>query len=73
MKSFRQLGPSQTSKMERKNVKPLTIFAKALSWMYDWVLNTSLQGFVQDAPRKELAIVECCINNKLALSGATDT
>ena len=24
--------------------------------MYDWVLNTPLEGFVQDAPRKELAI-----------------
>ena len=30
--------------------------------MYDWVLITPLEGFVQDAPRKELAIapvVEC--------------
>ena len=24
--------------------------------MYDWVLNTPLEGFVQDAPREELAI-----------------
>ena len=30
--------------------------------MYDWVLNTPLEGFVQDALREELAIapaVEC--------------
>ena len=30
--------------------------------MYDWVLNTPLEGFVQYAPREELAIapvVEC--------------
>ena len=30
--------------------------------MYDWVLNTPLEGFVQDTPRKELVIapvVEC--------------
>ena len=30
--------------------------------MYDWVLNTSLKGFVQDAPRKEPAsapVAEC--------------
>ena len=49
--------------------------AKAPSWMYDWVLNTLLEGFVQDATRKELAIgpaVECCINIKLALSSTTD-
>ena len=24
--------------------------------MYDWVLNTPLEGFVQDAPSKELVI-----------------
>ena len=24
--------------------------------MYDWVLNTHLEGFLQDAPREELAI-----------------
>ena len=24
--------------------------------MYDWVLNTPLEGFVHDAPREELAI-----------------
>ena len=24
--------------------------------MHNWVLNTPLEGFVQDAPRKELAI-----------------
>ena len=30
--------------------------------MYDWVLNTPLEGFEQDIPRQELAIppaVEC--------------
>ena len=30
--------------------------------MYDWVLNTPLEGFVHDDPREELAIppvVEC--------------
>ena len=30
--------------------------------MYDWVINTPLEGFVQDHPREELAIasvVEC--------------
>ena len=30
--------------------------------MYDWVLNTPLEGFVQDAAREELAIallLEC--------------
>ena len=44
--------------------------------MYDWVLNTPLEGTVEDAPRKELVIapdVECCITNKLALSSARDT
>ena len=25
--------------------------------MYDWVLNTVSEGFVQDVPREELAIV----------------
>ena len=24
--------------------------------MYDWVLNTSLEGFAQDAPQEKLAI-----------------
>ena len=50
--------------------------------MYDWVLNTPLEGFVQDAPREELAIalvVECfttvskSTTNKLAVSSTTDT
>ena len=30
--------------------------------MYEWALNTPLKGFVQDAPREELAtapVVEC--------------
>ena len=30
--------------------------------MYDWVLDTPLEGFVQDAPREELdtvLVVEC--------------
>ena len=38
--------------------------------MYEWALSMSLESFVQDAPRKELAIgpvVECCITNKLAV------
>ena len=38
------------------------VFAKAPFWMNDCVLNTSLEGFVQNAPREELAIapvVEC--------------
>ena len=34
---------------------PSTIFTRGLFWMYDWVLNTSLEGFAQDAPREELA------------------
>ena len=42
--------------MEREYAKPLTIFAKALSSMYDWVLYTPLVGFVQDAPRKDKQI-----------------
>ena len=33
-------------------LKPWTIFAKATSKMYDWDLNTSLEDFVQDAPKK---------------------
>ena len=51
--------------------------------MYDWVLNTPLEGFAQDAPREELAIaliVECLtttawqnISNKLATSSTTET
>ena len=51
--------------------------------MYDWVLNTPLKGFTQDAPREELAIAligECLttiawqnITNKLAISSTTDT
>ena len=38
-----------------KGLKPL-YFAKPPSWMYEWVLNTLLEEFVQDGPRKELAI-----------------
>ena len=44
--------------------------------MYDWILNTPLEGFVEDASRKKLVnhpVVECCITNKLALSSATGT
>ena len=26
------------------------------SWMYNWIRNTPLEGFIQDAPREELAI-----------------
>ena len=37
--------------------------------MFEWVLNTPLDGFVQHAPRKELAIT---ISNKLAVSSTTD-
>ena len=69
------LGSSETSKMERKYFKPLTISAKGRSWMYDWVLNTPLEGFVQDVTRKELAIgpvVEGCITNKLASNSTTN-
>ena len=46
----------------RKYLKESTIFLRGPSWMYDWVLNTPLKSFVQDAPRIELAIapvVEC--------------
>ena len=52
------LDPSQISEIElfRKLLKPLTILAKAPSWMYDWVLNTPFEGFLQDAPREGLAI-----------------
>ena len=47
--------------------------------MYEWVPNTPLERFVQDASRKELAIalVKKCFafitNNKLAVSSTTDT
>ena len=44
--------------------------------MYNWVLNTALEEFVQDASRKEpalLSVVSYCINNELALSSTTDT
>ena len=43
-------------------LKPLTIFAKASFWIYDCVLNTPLEGFVQDVPREQLSIapvVDC--------------
>ena len=40
-----------------KYLQQLTIFAKFQSWMYDWVLNRPLDGFAQDAPREEPAIV----------------
>ena len=42
----------------------LTFFEKAPFWMCEWVLNTSLEDFVQDAPRKKPAIahaVQCLI------------
>ena len=49
--------------------------------MYDWVLSTALEGFVQDAPREERAtapVVECLtatawktITNELAVSSTT--
>ena len=46
--------------------------------MYDWVPNTPLERFVQNAPRKELAIapVKKCFaftTNKLAVSSTTET
>ena len=52
--------------------------------MYDWVLNTPLEGFVQDAPREQLAIapvVESLTTtswqkhhqDKLCVSSTTDT
>ena len=43
--------------MGEYGLKPLTFFAKAPSWMYDWILNTSLEHFVQHPPQKELVIV----------------
>ena len=38
-------------------------FAKATSWTFDWVPNTPLERFVQNAPQKELAIapVQKCL------------
>ena len=49
--------------------------------MYDWVLDTSLDGFVQDAPQEELdtaPVVESLTGTawftiKLAVSSTTDT
>ena len=46
--------------------------------MYDWIPNTPLEHFVQNAPRKELAIapVKKCFaftTNKLAVSSTTET
>ena len=46
----------------RQYLKPSTILTRGPPWMYDWVLNTPLKGFVQDTPREELAtapVVEC--------------
>ena len=43
-------------------LKAVNIFTRGPSWMYEWALNTPLKGFVQDAPREELAtapVVEC--------------
>ena len=34
----------------QKHLKALAFFAKPQPWMYFWVLNTSLEGFVQQAP-----------------------
>ena len=36
----------------QKYLKPLIFFGKAPSWMYKKVLNTPLEGFVWDSPRK---------------------
>ena len=43
--------------------KPPTFYAKAPPWSYHRVLNTPLEVFLQDAPRKQLAIaaVEKCL------------
>ena len=51
--------------------------------MHDWVLDTPLESFLQDATREELdtaPVVECLtstawktITNKLAVSSTTDT
>ena len=67
----------------QKYLTRVTIFAKAPSWMYDWVLNMSLEGFVQDASRQELAIVpvveslktilDKSITNKLTVNSTTGT
>ena len=46
----------------QKYLKLLTIFTKVPSWMYDWILNTPLEGFVQDAPQEELAIAHVAGN-----------
>ena len=46
--------------------------------MYDWIPNTPLERFIQNAPRKELAIasVKKCFaftTDKLAVSSTTET
>ena len=46
----------------QKYLKLSTIFTRGPSWMYDRVLNTPSEGFVQDAPREKLAtspVAEC--------------
>ena len=55
----------------QKQLKPLPFFAKAPSWMYDWFPNMPLERFVQNAPRKELAIAP--FTHKLAVSSTMDT
>ena len=58
----------------RKYLKLLPISTKAPSCMYDKVQNTSLQGFVQDALWKKLAIapvIECLNSNCLAKVSTT--
>ena len=39
-----------------KILKAVNYFRKSSILDVDWVLNTPLEGFVQDAPREELAI-----------------
>ena len=46
----------------RKYSEPSTILTRGLSWMYRRVLDTPLEGFLQDVPREELdtaPVVEC--------------
>ena len=46
----------------QKYLKQSTVFTRGLSWMYGRILNTLLEGFVQDDPREELAVarvIEC--------------
>ena len=47
----------QTPSVFAKVLKTVNFFRKSsISCMYSWVPNTPLEGFVQNPPRKELAI-----------------